>query len=93
MNVRVALIGEHQLTLLGLAQLVKGAPQMEMAGILVRSDGVVERAERAGAQAAVLDVPRADETQALAWRATLAYPPLLAGTQRASRYAYCLAHH
>jgi hypothetical protein len=32
-------------------------------------------------------------TQALAFRATLAYPPLLAGTQRASRYAYCLAHH
>jgi uncharacterized protein DUF5995 len=32
-------------------------------------------------------------TQALALRATLAYPPLLAGTQRASRYAYCLAHH
>ena len=32
-------------------------------------------------------------TQALALRATLAYPPLLAGTQRATRYAYCLAHH
>jgi hypothetical protein len=32
-------------------------------------------------------------TQALELRATLAYPPLLAGTQRASRYAYCLAHH
>jgi hypothetical protein len=32
-------------------------------------------------------------TQALAFRATLAYPPLLAETQRASRYAYCLAHH
>ncbi len=31
-------------------------------------------------------------TQALALRTTLAYPPLLAGTQRASRYAFCLAH-
>ena len=31
-------------------------------------------------------------TQALSLRATLAYPPLLAGTQRASRYAFCLAH-
>ena len=65
MNVRVALIGEHQLTLLGLAQVVKGAPQMEMAGMLARADGVVERAKRAGAQVAVLDIPRADETQAL----------------------------
>jgi DNA-binding NarL/FixJ family response regulator len=64
MNVRVALIGEHQLTLLGLAQVVKGAPQMEMAGMLARADGVVERAKRAGAQVAVLDIPRADETQA-----------------------------
>jgi hypothetical protein len=32
-------------------------------------------------------------TQALALRTALAYPPLLAGTQRASRYAYCMAHH
>ena len=31
-------------------------------------------------------------TQALALRATLAYPPLLAGTMRASRDAYCVAH-
>ncbi len=38
---------------------------MEMAGMLARSDGVVERAKRAGAQAAVLDIPRAVEMQAL----------------------------
>jgi hypothetical protein len=31
-------------------------------------------------------------TQALALRTTLAYPPVLAGTMRASRYAYCVAH-
>jgi two-component system, NarL family, response regulator len=65
MNVRVALIGEHQFTLLGLAGRVKTAPQMEMAGMFARSDRVVERAKSAGAQAAVLDIPRADETQAL----------------------------
>jgi two-component system NarL family response regulator len=65
MNVRIALIGEHQFTLLGLAWRVKSAPQMEMAGMLSRSDGVVERAKRAGAQAAVLDIPRADEPEAL----------------------------
>jgi DNA-binding NarL/FixJ family response regulator len=65
MNVRVALIGEHQFTLLGLAWRVKRAPQMEMAAMLARSDGVVERTMRAGAQAAVLDIPRADETHAL----------------------------
>ena len=65
MSVRIALIGEHQFTLLGLAWRVKRAPQMEMAGMLARSDGVVERAKRAGAQAAVLDIPRADEPQAL----------------------------
>ena len=61
MTVRVALIGEHQLTLLGLAWRVRSAPQMEMAGMLARSDGAVERAKRARAQAAVLDIPRADE--------------------------------
>lgn len=65
MNVRVALIGEHQLTLLGLAWRVTSAPQMEMAGMLARSDGVVERAKRAGAHAAVLDIPRSDEAEAL----------------------------
>jgi hypothetical protein len=32
-------------------------------------------------------------TQALSLRTALAYPPLMAGTERASRYAYCLAHH
>ena len=65
MNIRVVLIGEHQLTLLGLAQLVRGAPQMQMAGMLARSDGAVGRAKRAGAHAAVLDIPRAGETHAL----------------------------
>ena len=65
MSVRVALIGEHEFTLLGLAWQVKSAPQMHMAGMLAPSDGVVERARRAGAQAAVLDIPRADETRAL----------------------------
>ena len=65
MTVRVALIGEHQLTLLGLAWRVRSAPQMEMAGMLARSDDAVERAKRAGVQAAVLDIPRADEIEAL----------------------------
>jgi hypothetical protein len=32
-------------------------------------------------------------TQALTLRATLAYPPLLAGDMRASRYAFCMANH
>jgi hypothetical protein len=31
--------------------------------------------------------------QAIAFRATFAYPPLLGAAQRASRYEYCLAHH
>jgi Family of unknown function (DUF5995) len=44
-------------------------------------------------QAAFNTIENYATTQALALRATLAYPPLLAGTQRASRYAYCMAHH
>jgi two-component system NarL family response regulator len=65
MNIRIVLIGEHQLTLLGLAQLVRGAPQMQMAGMLARSDGAVGRAKRAAAHVAVLDIPHAGETHAL----------------------------